>query len=445
MGKPGERAGSAGRRALWIAVACVAALLVVFSIRTAWSQSGQYVIIGWNDLGMHCANKEFNSVVVLPPYNTMEAQVIRRGEEPSLVKSGVTVKYDIPGNTHSVGKTDFWDYVKVLFGVQLPPNVGLTGNGLTGRLLIPAGGDRFEATGIPVTPYTDMNLSTEDPYQLARLQVLDSAGNVLAKTQPVIPVSNEINCVSSGCHISPQAIVSSHPAVNGYDPSGPVLCAGCHQSNALGTKGIPEAKSLSERMHSKHADKTNDCYSCHPGPKTRCLRDVMSTQKGMKCQDCHGNVANVAATIASGRRPWLDEPDCGKCHGAAFAVESGKLYRQSHGHHGVYCSACHGSPHVIFPSREARDNQQNIALQGSAGTLQCVVCHGATPGEAGPHGLRGGSRGGAASSGKTSGSGGENGAGIGGSSASKGGSTEGASATASGRRNSRARTGAGGR
>ena len=49
---------------------------------------------------------------------------------------------------------------------------------------------------------------------------------------------------------------------------------------------------------------TNDCYQCHPGPETRCLRDTMSAQ-GMWCTDCHGDMNAVANP---NRRPWIDEP-----------------------------------------------------------------------------------------------------------------------------------------
>jgi hypothetical protein len=69
----------------------------------------------------------------------------------------------------------------------------------------------------------------------------------------------------------------------------PVLCAKCHSSNALGAPGVPGIPSLSRAMHSKHQDEVasnlNGCYSCHPGPQTRCLRDVMS-QRGMDCVSC---------------------------------------------------------------------------------------------------------------------------------------------------------------
>ncbi len=55
----------------------------------------------------------------------------------------------------------------------------------------------------------------------------------------------------------------------------PVLCAGCHADPALGMAGNPDLPSLSAAMHGKHAKtRHNDCYACHPGPNTQCLRDV---------------------------------------------------------------------------------------------------------------------------------------------------------------------------
>ncbi len=51
--------------------------------------SGNYVVISWNDLGMHCMNQFFNVMAVLPPYNTIWAQVIKRGPEPQKVTTNI--------------------------------------------------------------------------------------------------------------------------------------------------------------------------------------------------------------------------------------------------------------------------------------------------------------------------------------------------------------------
>lgn len=368
-------------------------LLILIVLAVSHPLSAQtHIIIGWNDLGMHCSNQDFSKLVVLPPFNNVHAQVIRVGDAthlPVVLTTGYHVTYEIPGNTYSVGKTNFWSYEDQIFGVSLPDNIGLTGNGLTGQMTITE--NYFAVTGIPITPYQDADLVHEDAFQLGLLKLYDASDQLVATAPPVVPVSNEINCVSSGCHGSETQILNQHDAEGGFNPNNtPILCASCHSSNALGTPGQPGLPSLSEAIHKQHGEHTNDCYKCHPGPNTQCLRDVMKVKHGFTCQTCHGSVTQVGESISSGRIPWLQEPACGatNCHGSNFAEEPGKLFRQSRGHGGLFCSACHGEPHAIVPSGKDRDNVQNIALQGFAGTLKkCEVCHGVAPTSPGPHGI----------------------------------------------------------
>jgi hypothetical protein len=355
----------------------------------------QYILLGWNDLGMHCSNKDFSKMAILPPYNNVFAQLIKKqtGQMPQIVTAGYTIEYSIPGNTYSVGKTNFWTYAQALFGLPnpLPNNIGLTGKGLTGTLDTSAG--YFSVHGIPNTPFADNDLLNEKPFQTFRLEARQN-GNLLTFTENVIPVSNEVGCVQSGCHTSEQSIKNEHESVPGFNLNGPELCARCHASNALGTVGDPQAKSFSYRIHQKHREiqpvnSINTCYKCHPGPNTQCFRDIMKTNN-MVCQDCHGTMSNIASTINSGRRPWLDEPKCGSpsCHGSNYAEEPNKLYRNSKGHGGLYCSSCHGSPHAIYPSTQPNDNLQSIRVQGHAGAINdCMVCHSSPPVGAGPHGI----------------------------------------------------------
>lgn len=375
----------------------ISLLIMLFLLSTGSIYPQQtYVLIGWNDLGMHCANKDFSKMAVLPPYNNVYAQLILKqtGQLPQIVNTGYKIEYNIPNNTYSVGKTNFWTYAQELFGLPnpLPDNIGLTGKGLTG--LLDTIGSSFRVVGVPVTPYPDNDLVNEHPFQLIHLAAKPVSGtNVLAYTDVVIPVSNEIGCVQSGCHSSEQAIKNAHENVSGFKYNSPELCARCHASPALGTPGIPEAKYFSFRMHDTHSfiQPVNDisvCYKCHPGPNTQCLRDTM--RYALVCQNCHGTMAVIAQSIDNGRTPWLSEPRCGNttCHGSNFSEETGKLYRESKGHGGLYCSACHGSPHTIFPSREANDNQQSIRLQGHAGAISnCLVCHSSAPTGPGPHGF----------------------------------------------------------
>lgn len=357
---------------------------------------GNYVVLVNNDLGMHCMNQNHLNLSILPPYNDLQAQVIRRGDAtnlPQLVTSGVSLEYSFPGNTYSVGKTDFWTYAPALFGVTLAPNVGLTGRMLSGTF--DQAGGIYRADGIPLTPFMDATPTIEQPYQVAQVIARDGGGVELTRAYPVAPVSVQVTCVSTGCHSSENAILNAHSDAGGFDPANrPILCAQCHGQTPLTGPNPGTAGWFSLRIHEKHAfiDRTipgiAGCYKCHPGEQAACSRGTMSTDHGLICQDCHGNMDNVKGTIEAGRIPWVDEPACRTCHTAQYGEPVGQLYRNSVGHGGVLCSNCHNSPHADFPSREPRDNQVMIDLQGHAGVLSdCRVCHGVNPTGPGPHGI----------------------------------------------------------
>jgi hypothetical protein len=393
--------------ALIVAIA-YASFHAVFTETASAARNG-YVLLSWNDLGMHCYNRNFQDLAVLPPFNTLWAQVIEIGDPPRIVTSGITVTYSFPDNTYSVGKSNFWDYAQQLFGVSLPANVGLKGKGLSGPMDLH--NNHYVAEGIPLTEFRDSDVSTPYPYQLADVVVKEStSGSELARLTVVAPVSTEMHC--DYCHYDGALegiatgrietnILTLHDMENkdGYPPGHtgalmsrrPILCAECHASNALGAPGIGDIPSLSHAMHEKHADKVpqdiNGCYSCHPGPQTKCLRDVMSQKKGMNCINCHGTMQ----TVSQNPSPWLNEPRCDNltCHGSGYAQDQ-PLYRMSKGHGGVYCEACHDSTHAIAPSREPNDAIKFVALQGRTGTLsKCTVCHATPPTAAGPHGFKG--------------------------------------------------------
>ncbi len=360
--------------------------------------AGNYVVLSWNDLGMHCMNQDHANLSVLPPYNNLYAQVIHRGDAytpPMILTENAALEYSIPGNTYSVGKTDFWTYAQHLFGVSLAPNVGLAGKGLSGTMDFHA--DHFSAEGVPLTPFTDAAPSVEDPYQLALVVLRDVHGTELARSRPVMPVSIEMSCVSAGCHSSEMAILTNHagPDEGGFDVANkPILCAQCHGDPALGGTGPGVAGYFSQRMHEKHAfiDEAlpgmSGCYKCHPGQRARCLRGTMNSDFGVVCQDCHGDMAQVAGSIEGGRVPWVNEPSCRECHTSTYGEPVGQLFKVSRGHGGVFCEGCHNSTHAEFPTREPRDNQVMIDLQGQAGTLaDCSVCHGIVPSGPGPHGI----------------------------------------------------------
>lgn len=186
------------------------------------------------------------------------------------------------------------------------------------------------------------------------------------------------------------------------------------------------------------------CYQCHPGRITECQRGAMKTA-GLSCRECHGDMLDVGGEdlLAPGgsldggadadhRRPWMDLPRCQSCHtgdalahlagpdlvpaadgirlrqawrtgdpaaspilatNRRFAENVDALYRNSSGHGGMACWACHGSPHAEWPveNPDANDNRAAVQLQGHSGVIvECATCHeqgtlGATLG--GPHGM----------------------------------------------------------
>jgi hypothetical protein len=179
----------------------------VASAQTNWH------VLGWNNLGMHCMDNDFSVFSILPPYNTIEAQIVWGSAGTAhLIQTGAghSVSYmgvaDPSGsiNTTAEGKGNFWTYVPLLLGQNLPMDAGvdLSGAGypqsfMPGTNNIPkhmnyeAGSVWFSAYGIPITPYDD--LMRKNAYPMMRLSA--SNGNVRVATKDIVlPVSDEMDC-----------------------------------------------------------------------------------------------------------------------------------------------------------------------------------------------------------------------------------------------------------
>ncbi len=358
--------------------------------------SMQYVIFAWNDLGMHCDQDDYSYFMVLPPYNTMHAQVFHRGDGQPIT-SGITVSYSFPKKTNSTLHTNFWSYA-AQYGFNVAPNVGITGTPLAGNMKLDANGLGFVAVGIPLTPYDDDG--TWDPYGTGTITVKSSTGQVLQTATVVGPVSTEMMCVNCHSASNPQLdILQRHDQHQGTtlasDQSKGIVhaCSECHPDNALGRAGKPGVESLSLAMHNFHKDKmaststalntTPDCYNCHPGPKTQCMRGIME-RAGKTCHDCHGDIYGVTNSLLAGRRDWLDEPKCGSCHDAKHAENTGTLYRNSvlknapdgDMNNRIYCEGCHNGTHGEFTTQVAADQSIPKKFQGDGYWIwSCTVCH----------------------------------------------------------------------
>ena len=494
-----------------------------------------YQVFAFNDLGMHCYDKDFSVFSLLPLFNVIHGQVVKKGLKPTLltdaeIKLTYAATADPSGsiNTTSIGKTNFWNFIAPLFGPNFtnwPFDTGILGAKMPDLNFGPeplsydAAYKWFSATGIPLTNIDDHgNLNC---FSMMKIRAVDKKTKIFRDSLDiVVPASSEMNCAAchetaayvidgvTACDASPpprlttlaaddfsnnpdpqvrfrENILILHDALSGTNLVGqynggngsPILCAQCHYSKALDLAGNNQPTGdqvghlyLSRAMHKHHGtawpmmDSTyvipipgaytpdagpSECYYCHPGNDTQCLRSAMAV-KGMSCQNCHGDLLAVGGftpqlavpgvvdkylpnvndptltvnltTTGQQRRPWQDMPKCQSCHsgdalnhlGASivgtqtydsndpastpfnalnqrFAENPGQIFRFSSTHGGLACESCHGSPHCEWPARiNSNDNITATQIQGHTGEIaECGACHlnGLKPGLGGPHGL----------------------------------------------------------
>jgi PKD repeat protein len=177
-------------------------------------------LLGWNNLGMHCMDSDYSVFSILPPYNTIEAQLIVGGK---LVKAGTgySVTYEAVAdpsgsfNSTAMGKGNYYTYAHALFGATLAPEQGLamawsmpgTSNTPQGMLFetlntpaqdVTTPVNWWRAEGIPISPYDDAH--NKNPYPLMRLVARNASGTILTSNNIVLPVSDEMDC--RACHAS---------------------------------------------------------------------------------------------------------------------------------------------------------------------------------------------------------------------------------------------------
>ncbi len=341
-------------------------LLAAGSRHWAQAGNGQWTIIGWNNLGMHCMDDDYSVLSILPPFNTVDAQVIDAAGKLVKIGAGVTVMFEAVAdpdgsiNRTAIGKSNFWDYVLPSYGAALAPDAGLFGTHLPGAantpqpMLFSGAFNWFEALGIPIAPIDDAGHG--NPYPLMRLTARNAAGAVLATTDVVLPVSGEMNC--RACHSSgagPAAmpgagwvndphqsrdyrlnvlrlhdekqlanpVFQTALAANGFRPDGlyatatiggrPILCAICHASEALGTAGAPGTPALTRAMHAKHAGVVN--------PENGLALNNIANRSA--CYTCHPGSTTRCLRGAMGAAVASDgsaSMQCQSCHGTMSQV-----------------------------------------------------------------------------------------------------------------------------
>lgn len=362
---------------------------LLFAADASSLKAASATLLGWNNLGMHCMDSSYSEFSILPPYNTIEAQLIVNGK---LIKSGTgyTVTYeavrDPDGsiNSTSVGKGNWMPNAPMIYGVpsNWSADQGLAGWNMPGihntpqRMLFeqrnaPAPGastlvNWFRAEGIPITPYDDSG--QKNPYPLMRLVARNLANQVVAQSDVVLPVSDEMDC--RACHgartqeaarpfngwltdpnpdreyrlnilkrhddreMDPAtghaALYSEALEARGYDPAGlyasaiagkPALCAGCHASEALGTgsfassRGNGSVPPLTTSIHSLHAEVMDPAFKL----------PLNSSENRAACYLCHPGSATRCLRGAMGNAVAPDgtmSMQCQSCHGNMKQVGS---------------------------------------------------------------------------------------------------------------------------
>ncbi|MEO8459855.1 MAG: hypothetical protein ABI451_04945, partial [Dokdonella sp.] len=341
-------------------------LLTMTGVVPISTNAANWTVVGWNDLGMHCMDSDYSVFSILPPYNTIHAQVIGPNGKvvstPGAASVGYRATVDVSGSitTSSIGRTNFWTYCPQIFGVTPLLDQGLAGNFMPGAANIEqpmqfnATMPWYSAEGIPLTPYDDAN--HKNTYPMMRLTARDLVGTSLASTDIVLPVSDEMDC--RACHASNSSIAARPQAgwVNDPDPQRdyrlnilrlhddrqlanniytsalstlslnaaglfasvttdhrPMLCAACHATNALPGTGIAGISPLTEAEHSGHANVTDPVTGLTLG----------ASDNRSACYRCHPGSTTQCLRGAMGRAVAADgtlEMQCQSCHGNMSTV-----------------------------------------------------------------------------------------------------------------------------
>ncbi|MDH5298722.1 MAG: cytochrome ubiquinol oxidase subunit I, partial [Desulfobulbaceae bacterium] len=337
----------------------------------------EYVLLAWADSGMGEASDVDHLFGLLPAANRINAQLLRRGETPELLRDSVALSYK-------------------------------GGEGLAGRTgtLAATGRDSvFSADLANLSPYSTGNYQ---PYPVVTVEARDQkSGRLLAAVKTVVPVATELGC--KNCHgggwrldnrtgiaeATGLAILAAHDRSSRTDLQArarggkPASCRECHADPRFNAQGRTGVLNLSAAIHGFHApflegfEGAAACHLCHatnPAGASRAFRGIHH-EVGLDCVNCHGAMADHAVSLLRAeaeagkkeaarlithlapqtstsaaaikpRQPWVNEPDCLACHEefGPPAADNGfnrwnsnrrDLYRQRLDDSGsIRCAAC---------------------------------------------------------------------------------------------------------
>jgi len=405
------------------------------------TSTGNYTVIARNDLGMHCACPTFAGFLLLPPYNTIRVQVVKRGGSPSIVSSGVTVSYSLAEETDALLQSDPYFSQWITYSPMLFPGFqpvvngkvqGLAGYGITGNATYDSQSMSYIAKGIPAYPVTTGDPAKDvmidplggpnrDPYITANVTVKDSSGTVIGTTSTVVPVAFGGCC---SCHLK-LAAANGYPSTpagsfaylgklhgqnsskidfNYLDPSGrgtagPIRCSWCHWDPAMGEASAPGLPAvypnyviLPGASFTKADVKVSQYSFSDVLHRFHSQDNLVLTQYdpniASNCYDCHpGNNVNCYRGVHKGKTAiW-----CTDCHGNLNQrVAAGQLTQPWQASTLPSCFApakginsafsCHATVNQTTWTSGFGGNYIN-ARGGMGNLLLCESCHGSAHGE----------------------------------------------------------------
>lgn len=139
------------------------------------------------------------------------------------------------------------------------------------------------------------------------------------------------------------------------------------------------------------------CGSCHTGDAMDNMHGAPGTvgdpQDGIRLMQAYLSTDTKATPIVPSNKRFAENTVPATFEGTPNpGAGNPMLYRVSKGHEGVFCEACHGATHGIWPNGnpDANDNVASLQLQGHTGTIsECSTCHTGDLGNTleGPHGM----------------------------------------------------------
>jgi hypothetical protein len=382
-------------------------------------KTDRFVLLAWSERGLQLVDDPGSPLALFPGGVSLRAQLIRRGETPAVVTTGVTLTYRVEDDGATSGP-------QPLTGAFTPAD------------------DSFVAERLALSPYP--RRGGFDPYPVVTVEARDERDQVIAQTRVAVAVSTETGC--RNCHggdwrVDGRAglaeetannILAVHDRLSDTDlqaraARGPVRCRDCHAGAEAA--GDPARLNLSAAMHGFHANylrgrSAEACALCHPSAAdgaTRGQRDIHASV-GLDCGSCHGTVEDHAVGLlkqeqedgkeragvlmahlwpqsvesieqVQPRRPWVNQPDCLHCHAdfqppetdATFnlwTAGADDLFRARTDDSGrLFCAACHASAHALHPAVNPYgshlDALQPLQYQTNRLPLganrNCALCH----------------------------------------------------------------------